>query len=187
MKISVTISEDFGTRQEVEAFAERLRVLCAELFCADARPSPPLPDAVAVEATPPPVRQVNATSEPAADAKVRVNRRSDVRSERDARRTARRWRYPLPDPSRVTSYDDFRAAVGCLLERSFETTLPLLLNALYRRDVALQLIAERALEPTDKMVRLMTKRCGVALRGQRDRGVATSIEGAGMAVLWIIC
>ena len=52
------------------------------------------------------------------------------------------------------------------------------------RDVALQLIAERVLEPTDKMVRLMTKRCGVALRGQRDKGVVSSQEGPGMAVLW---
>ena len=54
------------------------------------------------------------------------------------------------------------------------------------RDVALQLIAERALEPTDKMVRLMTKRCGVALRGQRDRGVTASAEGPGMSVLWAL-
>ena len=54
------------------------------------------------------------------------------------------------------------------------------------RDVALQLIAERALEPSDKMVRLMTKRCGVALRGQRDRGVASSTQGPGMSVLWAL-
>lgn len=54
------------------------------------------------------------------------------------------------------------------------------------RDVALQLIAERALEPTDKMVRLMTKRCGVALRGQRDKGAVQSTEGPGMSVLWAI-
>jgi hypothetical protein len=52
------------------------------------------------------------------------------------------------------------------------------------RDVALQLIAERALDPNDKMVRLMTKRCGVALRGQRDKGVTVSDEGPGMSVLW---
>ena len=52
------------------------------------------------------------------------------------------------------------------------------------RDVALQLIAERALEPTDKIIRLMTKRCGVALRGQRDKGVAVSNEGPGMSVVW---
>ncbi len=52
------------------------------------------------------------------------------------------------------------------------------------RDVALQLIAERALDPDDKMVRLMTKRCGVALRGQRDKGVTRSMDGPGMSVLW---
>ncbi len=54
------------------------------------------------------------------------------------------------------------------------------------RDVAVQLIAERALEPSDKIVRLMTKRCGVALRGQRGRGVAVSTEGPGMSVLWAL-
>ncbi|PPD00484.1 MAG: hypothetical protein CTY31_05035 [Hyphomicrobium sp.] len=52
------------------------------------------------------------------------------------------------------------------------------------RDVALQLIAERALEPNDKMVRLMTKRCGVALRGQRDKATVQSFDGPGMSVLW---
>ena len=51
------------------------------------------------------------------------------------------------------------------------------------RDVAVQLVAERALEPTDKMLRLMTKRCGVALRGQRDKCVTVSTEGPGMSVL----
>lgn len=54
------------------------------------------------------------------------------------------------------------------------------------RDVALQLIAERALEPTEKMTRLMTRRCGVAMRGQRDKGVTQSIEGPGMSVLWTL-
>lgn len=57
-------------------------------------------------------------------------------------------------------------------------------EALTARDVALQLIAERALDPNDKLIRLMTKRCGVALRGQRDKGVTASKEGPGMSVLW---
>lgn len=52
------------------------------------------------------------------------------------------------------------------------------------RDVALQLIAERALEPSDKLVRLMTKRVGVALRGLRNRDVASSQPGPGMSVIW---
>lgn len=51
-------------------------------------------------------------------------------------------------------------------------------------DIAAQLIAERALEPTDKLQRLMTKRVGVALRGLRDRSIAVSAPGPGMSVLW---
>jgi hypothetical protein len=53
-------------------------------------------------------------------------------------------------------------------------------------DIAAQLIAERALEPTDKLQRLMTKRVGVALRGLRDRGIAASSPGPGMSVLWFL-
>ena len=53
------------------------------------------------------------------------------------------------------------------------------------RDTALQLILERGLGQDDqKLVRLMAKRCGVALRGMRDRGVAQSSEGPGQCVLW---
>ncbi|AGK59547.1 hypothetical protein HYPDE_39393 [Hyphomicrobium denitrificans 1NES1] len=52
-------------------------------------------------------------------------------------------------------------------------------------DIAVQLIAERALDQTDaKLQRLMTKRVGVALRGMRDRDVARSKAGPGMSVLW---
>ena len=52
-------------------------------------------------------------------------------------------------------------------------------------DIAVGLIAERALDQTDaKLQRLMTKRVGVALRGLRDRGVANSKAGPGMSVLW---
>lgn len=51
-------------------------------------------------------------------------------------------------------------------------------------DIAAQLIVERALDRTDKLQRLMTKRVGVALRGLRDRNIAMSQPGPGMSVLW---
>lgn len=51
-------------------------------------------------------------------------------------------------------------------------------------DIAAQLIVERALDRTDKLQRLMTKRVGVALRGLRDRNIALSEPGPGMSVLW---
>ncbi len=54
-------------------------------------------------------------------------------------------------------------------------------------DIAVGLIAERALDQMDeKLRRLMTKRVGVALRGLRDRGVARSQSGPGMSVLWAL-
>jgi hypothetical protein len=55
------------------------------------------------------------------------------------------------------------------------------------RDVALQLLTERALNREDqKLLRLMTKRVGVALRGQREKGIATSDQGPGQYMLWKI-
>ena len=55
------------------------------------------------------------------------------------------------------------------------------------RDVALQLLIERALDKSDvRLLRLMTKRVGVALRDQRDKGVVRSEQGPGQYQLWEI-
>jgi hypothetical protein len=48
------------------------------------------------------------------------------------------------------------------------------------RDIALQLLVERALDKSDqRLLRLMTKRVGVALRGQKENGVVRSDQGPG--------
>jgi hypothetical protein len=53
------------------------------------------------------------------------------------------------------------------------------------RDIAFELIVERALDKTDqKLIRLMSKRVGVALRHQRDAGRVTAILGPGQYNLW---
>jgi hypothetical protein len=53
------------------------------------------------------------------------------------------------------------------------------------RDVALELLVSRALDREDqKLLRLMGKRVGVALRIQRDNGVVRSLPGPGQFVLW---
>src|SRR5690242_5191333 len=53
------------------------------------------------------------------------------------------------------------------------------------RDIALQLLVERALDRNDlRLLRLMTKRVGVALRGQREKGVVRADQGPGQYVLW---
>ena len=53
------------------------------------------------------------------------------------------------------------------------------------RDLALELLVTRALDKDDqKLLRLMTKRVGVALRTQRENGVVRSAQGPGMMVLW---
>jgi hypothetical protein len=55
------------------------------------------------------------------------------------------------------------------------------------RDIAYQLMRERALDTADlNLLRLMTKRCGVALRGQRNKGVVASSEGPGQVLIWQI-
>lgn len=53
------------------------------------------------------------------------------------------------------------------------------------RDIALQLLVERALDKNDlRLLRLMTKRVGVALRGQRGNGSLLSEQGPGQYMLW---
>jgi hypothetical protein len=53
------------------------------------------------------------------------------------------------------------------------------------RDIALELLIQRALDKSDlRLLRLMTKRVGVALRGQRESGVVRSEQGPGQYVLW---
>ena len=53
------------------------------------------------------------------------------------------------------------------------------------RDIALELLVTRALDSGDRrLLRLMSKRVGVALRHQRDRGLVRSSEGPGQYLLW---
>lgn len=53
------------------------------------------------------------------------------------------------------------------------------------RDIALEMLVSRALDKSDqKLLRLMTKRVGVALRIQRDNGVVKAEQGPGQFVLW---
>jgi hypothetical protein len=55
------------------------------------------------------------------------------------------------------------------------------------RDIALQMLIERALDKSDqRLLRLMTKRVGVALREQRSRGAVQSEQGPGQYMLWEI-
>jgi hypothetical protein len=55
------------------------------------------------------------------------------------------------------------------------------------RDIALELLIERALDKSDlRLLRLMTKRVGVALRGQRENGVVKCDQGPGQYMLWEI-
>jgi hypothetical protein len=66
--------------------------------------------------------------------------------------------------------------------------LPILCQAtepLTCRDVALRSLTERALNREDqKLLRLMTKRVGVALRGQREKGIVKADQGPGQYMLW---
>lgn len=55
------------------------------------------------------------------------------------------------------------------------------------RDIAVEMLITRALDKDDrKLLRLMTKRVGVALRGQRDMGRVKSDQGPGQYQLWEI-
>lgn len=55
------------------------------------------------------------------------------------------------------------------------------------REIAAQMLLERAMDAEDqRMLRIMTKRVGVALRDQRDKGRAASVPGPGQFQLWAI-
>ena len=55
------------------------------------------------------------------------------------------------------------------------------------RDVALELLVSRALNSEDqKLLALMVKRVGVALRIQRTNGTVNSVSGPGQFLLWEI-
>lgn len=55
------------------------------------------------------------------------------------------------------------------------------------RDIALEMLISRALDKSDqRLLRLMTKRVGVALRTQKDNGVVRSLQGTGQFLMWEI-
>ena len=55
------------------------------------------------------------------------------------------------------------------------------------QDIARELIVSRGLDSGDqKLLRKMTKRVGVALRVQRDNGLALSEQGEGLFMVWEI-
>lgn len=55
------------------------------------------------------------------------------------------------------------------------------------RDIALELLVARALDKSDqRLLRIMTKRVGVALRGQRERGLVRCEQGPGQYMIWEI-
>ncbi|MDE2020207.1 MAG: hypothetical protein KGJ13_07730 [Patescibacteria group bacterium] len=55
------------------------------------------------------------------------------------------------------------------------------------RDIALEMLISRALDKRDqKLLRLMTKRVGVALRTQRENGVVVANQGPGQFKVWEI-
>jgi hypothetical protein len=55
------------------------------------------------------------------------------------------------------------------------------------REIAAQMLLERAMDAEDrKLLRLMTKRVGVALRDQREKGRTFSTEGPGQYQLWTV-
>ncbi len=53
------------------------------------------------------------------------------------------------------------------------------------REIAMQILVERALNASDvRLLRLMTKRVGVVLRDQRNSGRVRSEQGPGQYMLW---
>lgn len=55
------------------------------------------------------------------------------------------------------------------------------------KDIAIEMLVTRALDKSDqRLLRLMTKRVGVALRGMRDQGLTKAKQGTGQFMVWEI-
>ncbi|MCB2112196.1 MAG: hypothetical protein R3C42_02080 [Parvularculaceae bacterium] len=73
------------------------------------------------------------------------------------------------------------------MTRTVRKILRLASEPLTTRDIALQLMSERAVDTSDqKLIRLMSKRVGVAVRRMRETGEAISTQGPGQYMLWRI-
>jgi hypothetical protein len=71
------------------------------------------------------------------------------------------------------------------MSRVILSILRLAAEPLTTRDIALELLVTRALDKNDqKLLRMMTKRVGVALRGQKDSGRVRDTQGPGQYKLW---
>ena len=71
------------------------------------------------------------------------------------------------------------------MSRIILTILRLASEPMTTRDIAVELLVTRALDRSDlRLLRLMTKRVGVALRGQKDGGTVRVLPGPGQMVLW---
>lgn len=71
------------------------------------------------------------------------------------------------------------------MTRTVRKILRLATEPLTTRDIALQLMSERAVDTGDqKLLRLMAKRVGCAVRRMRETGEADSTQGPGQYVLW---
>jgi hypothetical protein len=66
------------------------------------------------------------------------------------------------------------------MSRVILSILRLAAEPLTTRDIALELLVTRALDKNDqRLLRMMTKRVGVALRGQKDSGRVRDTQGPG--------
>lgn len=73
------------------------------------------------------------------------------------------------------------------MSRMVLTILRQAVEPLTSRDIALEMLVTRALDPKDeRLLRLMVKRVGVALRHQRDAGRVKSDQGPGQYMVWEI-
>ena len=71
------------------------------------------------------------------------------------------------------------------MSKSVMKILRMASEPLTTRDIALQLMSDRAVDTSDtRLLRLMSKRVGVALRRKRDEGLVTSQQGPGQFMLW---
>lgn len=71
------------------------------------------------------------------------------------------------------------------MTRTVRKILRLASEPLTTRDIAFQLMSERAVDTSDqKLLRLMAKRVGVALRRMRELEQVKSTQGPGQYMLW---
>lgn len=130
MKVSITITDEFGSAQEFAKFADQLRELCEALFRSKAvaqsakRPEQSERALPAVAPTAEPPVALTKTGKP---------KQKSRGEKRDERRRERRAKWPVYNPPEIKNHAEFSRCIATRFAKDPEGVRPKLIDALFSR------------------------------------------------------